>query len=335
MTVMRHGMRRMGPIFPHAPDHASRPRIAPSHAMVYSQARGSVIEHLAVAVLGQGRHPAVLPGRLKRAICSGTGRPGLIIGRRLAIGTARRSPPRPIRRPACHRRLAHARVQEQHLLHLARVDVGAARDDHVLLRPSGVKPSIRLPTSPVCSQPPRSVCIIRPRVVSVAGHDRVAAHQHLAQLALGLGSSLASARAPPQACAAHRRPLLINAVRVVHQMLARQGGRWSWGIRPGRIRSCELLAMVSQRAAQVVHIHPGRRRETMVFEATAVAARGAQVIDQPVHPWWARQTATSRPTSATSCASSAGSKPPDSRHGAPSSMWAWLYRPAPCDMGAA
>jgi hypothetical protein len=34
--------------------------------------------------------------------------------------------------PADHRRLQHAGVRQQHLLDLARVDVGPARDDHVL-----------------------------------------------------------------------------------------------------------------------------------------------------------------------------------------------------------
>ena len=87
--------------------------------------------------------------------------------------------------PADHRHLEHRRVQQQRLLDLARVDVGAARDDHVLGAVLEREETVGIEGRQVAGVQPATAQrrLVGGRVVPVTGHHHVGAADHLADLA--------------------------------------------------------------------------------------------------------------------------------------------------------
>src|SRR6266536_1587932 len=88
-------------------------------------------------------------------------------------------------RPADHRGLAHVLVLEQHFLDLARIDVGAAGDDHVLGAVLEREIALRVERADVAGVQPAAAqrCRARFRVAPITRHHHVAAAQNLPGLA--------------------------------------------------------------------------------------------------------------------------------------------------------
>src|SRR4051812_42912063 len=88
-------------------------------------------------------------------------------------------------RTSYHRGFAHAPVLEQHLLHFARIDVGAARDDHVLGTVLEREVTVRVEYADVAGVQPAAAHGLcrRVRILPIAGHDHVAPADDLADFA--------------------------------------------------------------------------------------------------------------------------------------------------------
>src|SRR5262249_41056325 len=87
--------------------------------------------------------------------------------------------------PADYGNLAHARVREQNLLDLARIDIGAAGDHHVLGAVFEREIAVRIERADVAGVQPAAAQGARARlcVAPVAGHDAGATAEDFAGLA--------------------------------------------------------------------------------------------------------------------------------------------------------
>ena len=172
------------------------------------------------------------------------------------------------------------------------------------------------PMSPVHSQPSRSVAARGLGVAPVAGHHRVAAHQHLADLA-GRAASRPSASAtrtstsvcatPTEAMRSAWRGCAASAM-----VLARQRGDRHRRSRPGRRSARSAGPSPPARAWMSADVHrPAAVDDGLERRRSVGRAAGLDVVDQALDHGRRGEHGTARPTRRDSANSSAGSKPPE------------------------
>ena len=152
-------------------------------------------QHLAVVVLRQGIGETVLLGALE----AGDLRQAQLIehcrGHLLAVASDDEGDDflAPVgMRPTHHRTLEDCRMTKQDFLDFARVDVGAATDDHVLraVAKGQIAPLVHR-TDIACPEPAIAKRLLRRRrIVPVARHHAIASGHHFAHLATGQFATL-------------------------------------------------------------------------------------------------------------------------------------------------
>src|SRR5919106_449367 len=154
------------------------------------QVAQSGLEYLAVVVLGQRVDEAVVLGPLEagdmgKAVGIEIGGSALRAGRCHDECDHCLAPPGV--RLADHRHLGDRRVAQQHLLDLARVDVGATRDDQFLGAIAQRQKTVAVDRADVAGVQPAAAQRRGARfgVAPIPAHHAVAAHQDLADLARG------------------------------------------------------------------------------------------------------------------------------------------------------
>src|SRR5436190_95846 len=183
-----------------------------------------------------------------------------------------------------HRGLAYPRVLEQHLLDLARIDIGAARDDHVLGPVFQREIAVRIEHADVPGMQPAAAQSLRGRVgvLPVPGHHHIAAADDLAdpahrqRVVIRIGDFHLKARIRAPRRSEPFEPARMIAIRDILPRQHRDGHR-AFAL-PVDLR--EPRPETVERLQRILDIH---RRAAPHDSAQVVRLRAASKIEEALH----------------------------------------------------